>query len=55
MGVLPTDSRDEALRKETLVLAASAISAPAQLQTQPKFRIPFSFTAGSSFRMSQSM
>ena len=26
MGVLPTDSRDEALRKETLVLAASVIS-----------------------------
>ena len=27
MGVLPTDSRDEALRKETLVLAATLISA----------------------------
>ena len=26
MGVLPTDSRDEALRKETLVLAASVIT-----------------------------
>jgi hypothetical protein len=27
VGVLPTDSRDEALRKETLVLAASVITA----------------------------
>src|SRR5947208_16646932 len=27
IGVLPTDSRDEALRKETLVLAASVITA----------------------------
>src|SRR5437773_10693610 len=49
IGVLPTDSRDEALRKETLVLAAAFITALAVVWVATYWALGLSLSAAIPF------